>query len=62
MSRTEDDYARLAAESRARQGLPPHVTDGPALDRLAALIRTYTKPAKPRRRKTAPPTTSTETG
>jgi hypothetical protein len=32
------DYAALAAESRARQGLPPKVTDPQTLATVAALI------------------------
>lgn len=34
-----EDLARVVAESRAAQGLPPTVEDPAALDRLAALMR-----------------------
>jgi hypothetical protein len=36
---TSADYAGFAAESRARQGLPPRITDPVVLDNLADLIK-----------------------
>lgn len=41
--------AEMVRESRARQGLPPKVTDPEALRRLAVLI-TSQKPTEPARR------------
>jgi hypothetical protein len=35
---THEDYRQIAAASRAAQGLPPTIQDGPTLDRIAGLI------------------------
>lgn len=44
---TPEELARLVAESRAAQGLPPHLEDPVTVERVAALIEAT--PAKPER-------------